>query len=155
LHSSERFKKLVQTTFAPSLLPPKEDDHSLPENTGKSLLDQGEIHSLLPRLAQSMQEEQLFLNPTLSLRDLAAHLQTTANKLSWLLNEQIGSNFNEYVNSFRLEAFKQKALDPANEHFTLLGLAFESGFNSKTVFNSFFKKAEGQTPRAWLKGQKK
>jgi adenylate cyclase len=155
LHSNERFKKLIRTSFAPSLLPQKEDDPSLPEDSGKSLLDQSEIQLLLKKLEQSMKEEQLFSNPTLNLRDLATHLQTSANKLSWLLNEQVGSNFNEYLNSLRLEAFKQKALDPANEHLTLLGLAFESGFNSKTVFNSFFKKMEGQTPRAWLKSQQK
>ena len=77
-----------------------------------------------------------------------------ANKLSWLLNEQVGKNFNEFVNGFRLEAFQQKALDPANRHLTILGLAYESGFNSKTVFNAFFKKTLKQTPSAWLNAAK-
>lgn len=62
-------------------------------------------------------------------------------------------NFNEYVNTYRLDAFKTNALDPANQHITLLGLAYESGFNSKTVFNAFFKKMEALTPGAWVRRQ--
>jgi len=75
----------------------------------------------------------------------------SSNKLSWLLNERIGQNFNEYINSLRLENFKENALNPANSHFNILGLAYESGFNSKSVFNVFFKKTEGMTPKAWLR----
>ena len=67
------------------------------------------------------------------------------------VQRHLGKNFNEYINSYRIKSFKKKALDPANRHLTLLGLAYESGFNSKTVFNSFFKKTEGQTPRQWVK----
>lgn len=63
-------------------------------------------------------------------------------------------NFNEYINTFRLHAFKIIALHPANQHITLLGLAYESGFNSKTVFNTCFKKMEGLTPSAWVRRQK-
>ena len=98
-----------------------------------------------------MVKEGRYLNPELSLRILADELDLHPNKLSWLINEHIGKNFNEYVNTYRLEAFKQKALDPANSHLTLLGLAYESGFNSKSVFNAFFKKIEGVTPRKWVK----
>ena len=64
-------------------------------------------------------------------------------------------NFNHYINGYRLKAFQEKSLDPANSHYTILGLAYESGFNSKSVFNDFFKKSTGQTPKAWLKAAKK
>jgi AraC-like DNA-binding protein len=50
-----------------------------------------------------------------------------------------------------LEFFKTIALDPKNSHLTILGLAYDSGFNSKSVFNTYFKKIEGLTPRAWMK----
>ncbi len=155
LRAYDQFKTLIQTTFQPALLPKDEPGESVSDGSGKNLLNDDEISSLRQQLQHSMEQDTLYLNTDLSLRDLASHLQTSANKLSWLLNEQIGKNFNEYINSLRLEAFKKKALDPTNEHFTLLGLAFESGFNSKTVFNSFFKKTEGTTPRSWLKAQKK
>ena len=118
-----------------------------------ALLSDSEVVHYLKALADIIETQKAFTNPSLSLRQLAETLGIHPNKLSWLLNEHIGKNFNEYINGFRLEVFKQKALDPKNSHLTLLGLAYESGFNSKTVFNTFFKKMEGLTPRAWVKNQ--
>lgn len=114
-----------------------------------------EIDVVLEKMGEGMKEEKWFQHASISLRGLAEKVDISSNKLSWLLNEQIGKNFNEYINALRLEDFKEKALDPANSHLTLLGLAYESGFNSKTVFNAFFKKMEGMTPRAWLKSSKR
>ena len=102
-------------------------------------------------LEKGMKEEKWFKNPSLSLREVAENVNISSNKLSWLLNERIGQNFNEYINSFRLENFKENALNPANSHLTLLAIAYDSGFNSKSVFNAFFKKAEGITPKTWLR----
>lgn len=107
----------------------------------------------LEQLKQLMEEDETYLNPSLSLRDLAQSLQIHPNKLSWLINENLDKNFNEYINSWRLTAFQRKALDPENSNITLLGLAYDSGFNSKTVFNEFFKRSTGLTPRAWLKSR--
>ncbi len=104
-------------------------------------------------LERLMLEQQLFLHQDLNLRSLAEKMEMHPNKLSWLINEALGKNFNEYINSMRLNTFQQKALDPANSHITLLGLAYESGFNSKSVFNDFFKKSTGMTPRAWVKSK--
>lgn len=119
----------------------------------KILLDQEEQQRYLQQLNNLLEKEHVYLDPNLSLRGLATDIKLHPNKLSWLINEAIGKNFNEYVNTYRLVAFKQKAVDPANSHITLLGLAYESGFNSKTVFNNFFKKIEHITPRAWVKTQ--
>ncbi|AEV31303.1 putative integral membrane protein [Owenweeksia hongkongensis DSM 17368] len=112
-----------------------------------------ETLATLEQLKQLMDEDEIYLNPSLSLRELAQSLQIHPNKLSWLINENLGKNFNEYINSWRLTAFQQKALDPENSNITLLGLAYESGFNSKSVFNEFFKRSTGLTPRAWLKSR--
>jgi len=112
-----------------------------------------ETLATLEQLKQLMDEDETYLNPSLSLRELAQSLQIHPNKLSWLINENLGKNFNEYINSWRLTAFQQKALDPENSNITLLGLAYDSGFNSKTVFNEFFKRSTGLTPRAWLKSR--
>ena len=75
--------------------------------------------------------------------------------MSYLINQAFEVNFNDFVNSYRLNYFKTIALDPKNSHLTILGLAYDSGFNSKSVFNTFFKKAEGITPSKWLKNQQK
>ena len=146
LHQYERFQNTMRQVYALS-------DNTLPqekENLSASLQEE-EVEAFRQQLEQLLANEKLYLNPSLSLRLLAGHLQMHANKLSWLINEHLGKNFNEYINGYRLEAFKSKALDPAKKQITLLGLAYESGFNSKTVFNTFFKKSEGVSPRTWLK----
>jgi adenylate cyclase len=85
------------------------------------------------------------------LRGLAELLDLAPNQLSQLLNEGFDKNFSEFVNGFRLTAFKAKVGNDGLKHLTLLALAYDSGFNSKTVFNTFFKKAMGMTPKAYLK----
>ncbi len=104
-------------------------------------------------LEDFIKEEKAYLNPRLSLRDLAASLECSPNFLSYQINNGLQLNFNEYLNGFRLKCFQQKALDPENKNLTLLALAYDSGFNTKSVFNDFFKKSTGLSPRAWLKGQ--
>ena len=112
-----------------------------------------EAERILSDLENRMKEEQLYLDNSLSLRVLAGYLEITSNKLSWLINEKTDKNFNEYLNAYRLQDFKTRALDPRNAHLTLLALAYESGFNSKSVFNTFFKKETGMTPKAWVKSR--
>ncbi|MEL6925196.1 MAG: AraC family transcriptional regulator, partial [Bacteroidota bacterium] len=116
-----------------------------------AMLSIPEVADAVERLETFVKSSDFHLNPSASLSDLAKAVDLHPNKLSWLLNEHIRKNFNEYVNQFRLDTFKKLALDPAKQHLTLLGLAYESGFNSKTVFNTFFKKETGQTPKVWVK----
>ncbi len=102
-------------------------------------------------LIQLMVSEKPYLDPDLSLGGLADMLGIPANQLSQLLNEGFDQNFAEFINSFRLEIFKLKVADPKMRGFTILALAYESGFNSKTVFNTYFKKMMGQTPMSYWK----
>lgn len=118
------------------------------------LLDEQTAEKYLEHLTRFVEEEKPYLNPSLTLRTLGSQLDIHPNQLSWLLNEKTGKNFNVYINHFRIEHFKMLALDPGNSHISLLGLAYESGFNSKTVFNTFFKKETGMTPKAFLKAGK-
>jgi len=103
------------------------------------------------QLEQLMADEEPYLNPNLNLRDLAGMLEIPPNHLSQLLNEGFDRNFSEFVNSFRLETFEEKVADPSQRHLTILALAYDSGFNSKTAFNTYFKKTMGITPRAYWK----
>ncbi|MCR9064932.1 MAG: AraC family transcriptional regulator, partial [Cytophagales bacterium] len=150
LHKYQRFQDLVQVVFREEQLPPN-PEQQIQLTTSKALLSDAEVDIALEIIEKGMNEEKWFRNPTLSLRELANSMNISCNKLSWLLNERMGQNFNEYINNFRLENFKVNALNPANSHLTLLGLAYESGFSSKSVFNGYFKKTEGMTPKAWLK----
>jgi len=146
LRGKPRFEKISQKIFG------KKTNAELPKRKyKKSLLDKEEIEKYKAQLEQLMLDEQPYLNPDLTLRDLADMLSLPPNYLSQLLNEGFDKNFSEFINTYRLEVFKSKIKDPENQHLTILALAFESGFNSKTVFNTFFKKAMGKTPAAYRK----
>jgi adenylate cyclase len=150
LHQYQRFQDLLQSTFPIELISP-DSEKQIRIAPPKALMSVTEIELILAISEKGMKEEKWFKDSSLSLRELAKNVNISGNKLSWLLNERVGQNFNEYLNSFRLENFKENALNPDNKHLTLLGIAYESGFNSKSVFNSFFKKTEGMAPKAWLK----
>ena len=162
IRETDGFKELVKKTFEPSRLPNKRSRQELSNGSAhrknevdsRLLMQPDEIEMAQKKLDQLMVEDARYLDTELTLRTLAAEVGLHPNKLSWMLNDQVGVSFNDYVNNFRLECFKQKALDPANKNFTLLGLAFESGFNSKSTFNDYFKKKTGITPRKWLKKHK-
>jgi TolB-like protein/AraC-like DNA-binding protein len=97
-------------------------------------------------LERIMLKEKSYLDPRLNLSDLSEMINCSSNQLSQLLNENIGKNFYDYVNEYRLRHFHELTRNPKNKQFTLLSLAYESGFNSKSTFNSFFKKSTGVTP---------
>ncbi|WP_093143394.1 tetratricopeptide repeat protein [Ulvibacter litoralis] len=112
-----------------------------------------QVPMYIEQLKKRIQEEKLYQNPNFSLKQLSTVINLHPNKLSWLLNEHLQLNFNEFINKYRLEHFKKEVLKSSNSHLTLLGVAYDSGFNSKTVFNTFFKKETGVAPRQWVKSQ--
>lgn len=146
LRSAPRFQELRQRVLGETL--PTETTQ---RKYKKALLSAEEIDRYKHKLTQLMEEEEPFLNPDLSLRELAGRMDLPPNYLSQLLNEGFGQNFSEYINTYRVKAFETKVVDPDLQHLTLLGLAYDCGFNSKTSFNTFFKKAMGITPAAYRK----
>lgn len=147
LHKDPRFKLYHEKIFALSPSNSTEQDR-------KKLLDDETAIELEKTLINHINEHQPYLDASLSLRSLATEIGIHPNQLSWLLNTKLGKSFNDFVNGYRVTKFKKLALDQTNDHITLIGLAYEAGFNSKTVFNTYFKKAEGQTPKAWLSTNK-
>ena len=107
LHRYQRFQDLVQATFRKELLPP-EPEKQIRIAPPKALMSDAEIDMVLEIVGKGMKEEKWFQNPSLSLRELAENVNISSNKLSWLLNERIGQNFNEYINSFRLEKLQRE-----------------------------------------------
>ncbi len=146
LRSNSRFQELMKLALGDGTA------FKIPKRKyKKSLLDKKELKQYHDRLEQLISDEEPYLDPDLTLRDLAEMLEIPPNHLSQLLNEGFDKNFSEFVNSYRLAAFKSKAADPSQRHLTILALAYDSGFNSKTVFNTYFKKTTGITPRAYWK----
>ncbi|MEO9476249.1 MAG: helix-turn-helix domain-containing protein [Cyclobacteriaceae bacterium] len=132
--------------------PMVEEKPKSPKSKSKGI-DQNNARLQAEKLRAFVSSERPFLNPALTLRALAEQLEIHPNQLSWLLNEFVGKNFNEFINHERIAHFKKLVVDPDNSHISLIGLAYESGFNSKTVFNTAFKKAEGMTPKEYQKSQ--
>jgi len=120
----------------------------------QALLDTNEVTKYSKELKQIMMDYKLYLNPDLSLKDLASYLDLPANYVSQLLNLGFQKNFSEYINTFRINEFKERILLEENKGLTIMAIAYDSGFNSKTVFNTFFKKIEGVTPNAYLKSHR-
>lgn len=106
------------------------------------------IHLDLDRV---MRTEKIFKQEELSLAQLARQLDVHPNNLSQVINTYENKSFYDYINTLRIEEFKSLALLPENSRYTLLSLAFECGFNSKTAFNRNFKKITGQSPSEYLK----
>jgi TolB-like protein/AraC-like DNA-binding protein/Tfp pilus assembly protein PilF len=121
----------------------------------KTLLNNSDIDRYTKELNELMMDYKLHLNPDLSLKDFASYLELPSNYVSQLLNQGFGKNFSEYVNSFRINEFKERIVLEENKELTIIAVAYDSGFNSKTVFNTFFKKVEGITPNTYLKNTKR
>ena len=98
-----------------------------------------------------LQTERPFTNPKLNLASLAEQLHFSPRRLSNLINEVGGINFNQLINRFRVENAKELLSDPNMGHLNLLGIAYEVGFNSKTSFYTTFKQMTGQTPTQFKK----
>lgn len=108
---------------------------------------------LKTKLEKIMLEETPYVNPKLTLSDLASSIGTNTHELSRVINQGFGKNFNDFVNSYRVHDFQEKMSDKSFSNHTFLAVAFMVGFNSKTAFNRSFKKLTGQTPGEFFKNQ--
>ena len=97
-----------------------------------------------------IQAEKLYQNPELTLTDLAKKLETNAAVISKTINQGFQMNFNDCINNYRIEAVKNSFSNGEHKKSTLLGIAFDSGFNSKATFNRAFKKNTGKTPKEFI-----
>ena len=117
----------------------------------KSGLKDAEGELLHQQVCALMQKEKPYLEPKLSLGQLAEMLGVAANKLSQVINQYEEKNFYDFVNGYRVQEFIVRAQSESNKNLNLLGIAYGSGFNSKSSFNQVFKKIMGETPSAYLK----
>ncbi len=114
-----------------------------------SHIDTKKAEDLKRRLQQMMEEEELYLEPDLTIHDLARRLDEKSGKLSQLFSQYMHTSFYELVNTYRTEHVMTRMKDSAFGGYTILDLAYEAGFNSKASFNSFFKKYTGTTPSSF------
>ncbi|MDP4090474.1 MAG: helix-turn-helix domain-containing protein [Bacillota bacterium] len=116
-----------------------------PEIKDDSLLE------LSKGLLNYIDEEKPYLNPELTLPELSEAVGIPRNRLSQIINEKLGMNFYDFINGYRVKEVQKLITDPDYDHLTILSLAFDAGFNSKSTFNSIFKKHSGMTPSTYKK----
>lgn len=105
-----------------------------------------QIERLSSRIEQLMHQEKPYLDPSLTIKDLADQADIPDYKLSAVINDHFDKNFFEFVNRYRIEEAKQRLKDPGYENFTILAIANDVGFNSKSSFNTAFKRFTQMTP---------
>ena len=106
-------------------------------------------------ISEMILQEKYFTNPNLNLRTLSIHLNLKEKELSKLINLHTEKNFYHYINQFRVNEFKESLRLPKAKQLTLLGLAEEAGFSSKSTFYTAFKNLEGLTPKQFQNQLKK
>lgn len=107
--------------------------------------------ALLPDLLALFEKEKVFLNPDIKLADVASRLNTPPHVITSLINRELGKSFFELMNEYRVKEFIERSGSPDHAHLSILGIAQEVGYKSKSSFNMAFKKQTGQTPSQYLK----
>lgn len=116
----------------------------------KSVTPAVDVRVFLEMIETHMEQQKPYTNPNLTIHELAASLKMPPHLLSRVINEGFGKNFFDFVNQYRVDELKRRMNDSHARGFTLLSLAFDVGFNSKTAFNRAFKKLAHQTPKEYF-----
>ena len=134
-----------ESAEAEAATPAKPTEPELPASTeGPSQADR----EWFEQLRAQIMEQQLYTDPEATVRSLAAMLNVRPRELSRLINQVDNNNFYHFINALRIQHFKALQADSANRHLSIVGLAREAGFKSKSTFYAAFKKLEGTTPLA-------
>ena len=131
-----------ETRYRSPALEQKKETNRLPED---------QLERQKERLIEVLEEKQLYLNHELRLSDLAEALDIRPYRVSEILNRGLQTTFYDLINSYRVEEVKRRFADPACRHYSLLAIAEEVGFRSKSSFNTVFKKHTRMTPSDYRK----
>lgn len=111
--------------------------------------------SAISKVRQAMEVEKIYLKKNLNLEQFSSRLDMPAKEVSAVINKHFGTNFFEFINSYRVEEAKALLADPARADMTVLDVLMESGFNSKSAFHRFFSRLVGMSPTEYRKQQQK
>jgi AraC-like DNA-binding protein len=109
------------------------------------------IAQTIASLKKVMIDNKLFLNPNLNLTILSEYTSIPQKTISHVLNQNLNKSFSEFVNEYRIEAFKEKVLQPESDNITIAGVALECGFSSQATFQRLFKQSTGASPSEFRK----
>src|SRR5579863_2324013 len=116
------------------------------KQSGQAILTPEVIRQVLAALTQKMEVEKVYLDPSLNLSSMAQNTGVSQKMISAVLNQHLEINFNEFVNGYRVAAFKERIILPEADHLTITGIAAECGFSSPATFQRAFKDKTGKSP---------
>jgi AraC-like DNA-binding protein len=123
-----------------------DDEKKEGEKYARSGLKEKQAEIYLRKIIKYMDEKKPYINRDLSIQDLADATGIARHHITQVLNEIHGKNFFTFINEYRVKEVIERFNDPKNNNFTILAIAYDSGFNAKTTFNSIFKSQTGMTP---------
>ena len=129
----------------------EEEQEEKKKKYSRSGLRQRKAEGYLDKLRSYLEEEQPYLRRDLTIQDIALALEIPQHHLTQTINELLEKNFYTLINEYRVEEVKKRLLDPKYNHLTVLAIAHDAGFNSKSSFNMTFKKYVGLTPSQYRK----
>jgi len=127
----------------------KEPETKQEVNTTK--LQDEQYDEYMDKILVFMEREKPYLNSVITIKELAKMLNMPVNTLSKVINQGLNKNFFDFINRYRVEEFKKEVIEKKNANLTLLAIAHDCGFNSKSSFNQIFKNHTGKTPTEYLK----
>jgi AraC-like DNA-binding protein len=119
----------------------------------KTGLPSEKVEEIVAKLVSEMETGNIYREPELTLQQLADKLQYPSYQVSQAINDGLKKNFYDLVNGYRVEEAKRLLLDPKSKNYTILSVGLDAGFNSKTTFNTVFKKFTGMTPSDYRQKQ--
>jgi AraC-like DNA-binding protein len=134
----------TQQTFRPAV-----------RKAANSTISPETAEATLHALHKAMRTAQLYLDPELTVEKVARHLDLPGKTISAVLNQHGGKSFNGFINEYRVEEVKKRLLEPGSHLSTLLGIAYDCGFNSQATFGRAFKSVTGMTPKDYLASQRR
>jgi AraC-like DNA-binding protein len=127
-------------------LKPDDYDKKDTEKYIKSGLKESQAKDYLQKLISYVEDNKPYLDRDLSINDVSSMTGIQRHHITQVLNEKHKRNFFTFINEYRVKEVIERFSDPKYNHYTILAIAFDSGFNSKTTFNSIFKSQTGSTP---------
>jgi AraC-like DNA-binding protein len=122
------------------------EDKKEAEKYIRSGLKDKQAEAYLEKLLKYVEDKKPYLDRNLSIQDLSESTGISRHHITQILNEKHGKNFFSFINEYRIKEVISRFNDKKNDNFTILAIAFDSGFNSKTTFNAIFKSQTGMTP---------
>jgi AraC-like DNA-binding protein len=122
------------------------EDKKEGEKYTRSGLKDKQAEEYLKKLISYVEEKKPYLDRDLSIQDLSDATDISRHHITQILNEKHKKNFFSFINEYRVREVIARFEDQKNNNYTILAIAYDSGFNSKTTFNSIFKSQTGMTP---------